>query len=323
MSADVPPGGNNGRRAPLRGYAAWEPQAKTRLLIDQVDAILTEYEDHLPLTCRQIYYRLVGAYGHPKDEKFYERLCYALERGRRAELVPFSSIRDDGVTSMGRRWYDEPADFYDEVADLARSYHLDRQNGQHGYIELWCEASGMVPQLEKVAYDYSVSVRSCGGSNSLTAVRHLADRVVGRNVPTVLLHVGDFDPYGEDIYNAFIEDAQAFIKRDTMLPGIHYLIPERVALTSAQIAEHDLPVDKLKAPQSKAHATVQERWKAKQGDRTAQAEALPPDDLADIVRAAIEEYLDLDLIQDQVQAEDRQRTQLLRALPRGDDELPL
>ena len=55
----------NGRKRP-RGYAPWRPQAKTRLLLDQVAAILDEYADHLPLTVRQVFYRLVGTAGYPR-----------------------------------------------------------------------------------------------------------------------------------------------------------------------------------------------------------------------------------------------------------------
>ena len=47
----------------------WTPQATTVALLAQVDAVLDEYRDHLPLTCRQVFYRLVGTVGYAKDEK--------------------------------------------------------------------------------------------------------------------------------------------------------------------------------------------------------------------------------------------------------------
>jgi hypothetical protein len=57
-----------------KGYAPWKPQKKTRVILAQVLEILDEYESELPLTARQIFYRLVGAYGYPKSayEKFSE-----------------------------------------------------------------------------------------------------------------------------------------------------------------------------------------------------------------------------------------------------------
>jgi hypothetical protein len=47
-----------------KGYAPWRPQKKTTRLMFQVKQILDEYRDHLPLTGRQIFYRMVAAYGY-------------------------------------------------------------------------------------------------------------------------------------------------------------------------------------------------------------------------------------------------------------------
>ena len=63
-----------GSTARVRGLAAWSPHYKTRNILDQVRNILTEYADYLPLTLRQIFYRLVGAYGFPKTEDEYKSL---------------------------------------------------------------------------------------------------------------------------------------------------------------------------------------------------------------------------------------------------------
>lgn len=83
-----------------RGYIAeYRPQAKTRRLLADAQAVLDEYQSYWPLTCRQIYYRLIGAHGYPKTEDFYARLCEHLANARRARVIPFDAIRDDGVTT--------------------------------------------------------------------------------------------------------------------------------------------------------------------------------------------------------------------------------
>ena len=64
-----------------------------------------EYEDYLPLTVRQIFYRLVGAYGFEKTERAYERLGNHLVRARRAQIIRFDAIRDDGVSVLDRRHF--------------------------------------------------------------------------------------------------------------------------------------------------------------------------------------------------------------------------
>jgi hypothetical protein len=81
----------------VRGLAAWNPQTKTRTLLDQIGAILKEYAEHLPLTCRQILYRLVGAYLYEKTEAAYDRLLETINRARRSGIIPFDAIRDDGA----------------------------------------------------------------------------------------------------------------------------------------------------------------------------------------------------------------------------------
>jgi CheY-like chemotaxis protein len=62
-------------RTRVRGFALWSPHGATLQLLEQVRAVLVEYEDHLPLTIRQIFYRLVGAYNYEKTERAYARLC--------------------------------------------------------------------------------------------------------------------------------------------------------------------------------------------------------------------------------------------------------
>jgi len=61
----------------VRGFAPWKPQRKTQLLLADVSEVLEEYRAFLPLTCRQVFYRLVGLKGFEKTEAAYSRLCEA------------------------------------------------------------------------------------------------------------------------------------------------------------------------------------------------------------------------------------------------------
>ena len=75
-----------------RGFhEAYQPRTATRALIDRVLAVLIEYAAYLPLTVRQIFYRLVGAPdaaradgGYPKTEQAYERLAETIGKASRA-----------------------------------------------------------------------------------------------------------------------------------------------------------------------------------------------------------------------------------------------
>jgi hypothetical protein len=137
-------------------------------------------------------------------------------------------------------------------------------------------------------------------------VRGGRNGAVSRDVPTVLLHVGDFDPSGESIFAALTEDAAAFVEADRTLHTSR-IDAVRVALTADQVAEYSLPPSPAKASDSRSKA-----WTG----GTCQLEALPPDVLARLVREAILERLDQDTIGRVLEIERGERAQLL-GLPRG------
>ena len=87
-----------------RGFIDWKPRAASQKLLTQIDTVLAEYVDHLPLTARQVFYRLVGAYDFPKLEKDYKRLQEALVRARRAQatLGDAESVDEQGAVGLAR-----------------------------------------------------------------------------------------------------------------------------------------------------------------------------------------------------------------------------
>lgn len=299
-------GRENGHRRP-RGYADWRPQAKTRELIGSIEGIIGGYEDYLPLTVRQIFYLLVSNYGHEKTEAAYSRLSEHLVRARRAKIIPFDVIRDDGVVTYSSPWHSDPDDFWDETGKRIQNYRRDRQAGQRAFVELWCEAKGMAPQLARVADGYSVPVFSAGGFGSLTATRMIADRALQREVPTVLLHVGDLDPSGESIFDALAQDAAQFVLADRVV-NVNFIEPERVALTRDQVDTYELET----APPKKSDSRSQ-RWSGE----TCQLEALPPNILAEIVEDAIVKYFDNGKLERQMEAEQEDQAILYKGLPKG------
>lgn len=306
--ADVPSRRNNGQRAPLRGYAEWRPQARARETLSHVEEVFDRYADHLPLTARQIYYSLVAAGHLDKTEAGYDHLCDVLIRARRARLIAFADIRDDGMSVIAPDFYYGVEDFHEETGRRARRFRRDREEGQPQRIELWCEAAGMLGQLERVARDFSIPVYSGGGFSSLSAVRLVADRALSAGRPTLLLHVGDFDPSGESIFTSLSEDAAAFVREDRTVHTI-YLDAQRVALTAQQVADYELPTAPPKATDGRSRG-----WT---GGGTCQLEALPPDDLAEIVRTAIEEHFVLDTYNQTLALERNDRAELL-GLPSGE-----
>lgn len=195
----------------VRGYAKWNPTGETGYWFNRAAAVLRDYRQEWPLSNRQLFYRMVAEHEYAKDEKAYGKLVDMVARGRRAGLLPWEAIRDGGLGDTKDADYFANADhFMRSVRGWADEMSLDRQKGQDKVIELWCEAGGMFPILQGIAAPYSCRANTGGGYDSVTAKHNLAVRVRERarhGLPTLILHVGDFDPSGEDMCNTLREDA--------------------------------------------------------------------------------------------------------------------
>ena len=257
-------GGAERTRTRPRGFASWSPRQETLGLLARVNAVLGEYQDHLPLTLRQIFYRLVGAHGYEKTEQAYARLGEHLVRARRARLVPMEAIRDDGGTTITPNMWANGEEYFAAV------------RAQAGELMLTPEAAGMAPQLARVASPFGITVMSSGGFESLTEKYQFAEELAKDDRPAEILSIGDHDPSGVSMFAAYLEDVEAFT-RD--LGGEATFT--RLAVTPEQVREFNLPTAPPKPTDKRAFS-----------GETCQAEALAPDVLAGILRDAIEARID-------------------------------
>lgn len=293
-----------------RGFVEWAPKPDTQTIIDQINEVLEEYSAHLPLTARQIYYRLIDGQGHIKGPKFEAQLYTILRRGRRAEVFDMDAIRDDGGTvETGPQAWDSAEQWIDATRAEIEGLRMDRQEGQDKRLVIYCEAAGMVPQIARVANKYGVHVMSSGGFDSITE-KH----AMGRDLDnTEVLHIGDLDPSGIHVFIALARDVSAFAK--------HYgneIDFTRLAVTPKQVKNKKL----------KLHTSLRERnpdgtWKDDRAypfNWTCQAEAISPDDLANIVRDAITDpdRFDRDAYDEVLAAEEELHTELEEVLTRED-----
>jgi hypothetical protein len=265
------------RTTRVRGMAPWQPRRATQELLDLVRAVLAEYAEYLPLTIRQVFYRLVGAHGHDKTEKAYARLCEHLNRARRAGLIRFNAIRDDGITLAKPLAWDSPDELISSFIDHAKQFRLDRQQGQPARLIFAVEAAGMLPQVQRVADPYGISVHSSGGFDSLTAKHELAINL-GQWPRVEVLHIGDHDPSGVHLFTSMAEDVRTIAHDLDLNADIRF---SRLAVTPAQITRLRLPTAPAKPTDRRAF-----------NGETVQCEAIPPDVLAGIVRHAIGRRLD-------------------------------
>jgi hypothetical protein len=246
--------------------------------MDQVGSVLDEYREHLPLTIRQVYYRLVHEHGYENSKPAYECLARSLKALFKDGHIDFGDVDDGDGESYGIHGFPHLARFWRNVRKEAANYRLDRQTGQPRRIWLVCEAQGLAPTLARVVQDYGVPVLSGASFHSWIAQVPLALQIQHYGMPATILHVGDYDARGRQLLDTMVHD----------LPGIvgnplgEEIEFARLAVTPSQIFKLSLSP----APPETYDAKVF------LGRRIVQAAAMPPDVLAQIARQAVEDRQD-------------------------------
>jgi hypothetical protein len=240
--------------------------------LGEVLEILEEYRENLPLTNRQILYRMMGRFGYEK--KIEQQLYQLLRRARRARLVPMDAIRDDGGVQEEPQSWDDADAYIAAVQRWSQNVRLDRQDGQKKRLVVHCEAGGMVPQLARVANPYGVPVISSGGFDSITEKHEF-----GRDHDDVeVLCLVDDDPSGLWQFITLAEDVSAFAR--AYGNTIDFTL---IAVTPEQIERLGLETQPVNPDDERAFPR----------EVTCQVEAIAPDDLARIVREAIESRMNM------------------------------
>jgi hypothetical protein len=283
-----------------RGFISWRPYGRNEQLLAQITDVLSQYAEHLPLTLRQLFYRLVARFDYEKTERAYKRLGELLANARRGEVIDMDAIRDDGFIERTPFAYADDRDFLGQVMAAAKVLRLDRQRGQKRRLVVWCEAAGMVPQLERVADPFGISVMSSGGFDSLTDKHRIARDWASGKAPVTVLHLGDYDPSGVSCFEALAEDIEAFA--EGYGGDVEFV---RVAVLAQQARALGLPSAPPKATDKRSVFDDDETW---------QLEALDPADLARVVGEAVEARFDRGVYEAVLLDEDKTRQGVISRL---------
>src|SRR5664280_12235 len=106
------------------------------------------------LTVRQLFYQMVGKAIIENTYSEYRSLGTLLKNGRMGGLVDWDTIEDR---------LRKPEIPYNDVGIAealrmaARTYRLDRMEGQQNYIEVWVEKDALSGILSKITREYHVS----------------------------------------------------------------------------------------------------------------------------------------------------------------------
>jgi hypothetical protein len=284
--------------------ASKRPHAATLALIDACHEVLSA---HNPMTVRQCFYRLVSSQIVKNEPADYSKVMRVLGDARLQGRIPWEWIEDRLREPTIWSMYDSAEKF---LKSIAWRYRRDVWKNQPCYIELIVEKDALSGIFENVLRDYRVPLNVARGYSSMSAVKDLADRLVQFDddgdwpKPVHVLHFGDFDPEGENAPET-IEAALRYHNRELPQMKIHF---EKIALTTEQIEEYDLPENFTKKAGRR-----RKRFVETHGDRAVELDALPVEVLQELIETAIAERMDLEALAATRERESRERD-LLRQL---------
>lgn len=246
-------------------------------------------QDH-PMTCRQIFYRLVSSGVIQKTEAEYKATVIRLLGAMRWDgHIPFGWIADS------TRWMRKPQTFTNLEQALRRTLEHYRRalwDNQFAYVEVWLEKDALAGVVVEVTSQWDVPLMVTRGYPSLTYLYEAAETIKAKAKPVYLYYLGDWDPSGLDISR-------------TVEEGIRELAPnaevyfERVAVTPEQINDWSLPTRPTKQSDTRSHRF--------QGE-SVEVDAIPPSTLRDLVEVCIIKHINADALEKLEVIEESERT---------------
>jgi len=247
-------------------------------LVNAVNGIIAGYS--IPLTLRQVYYRLVAAGLIANTRSDYNALSSQLVKARESGEVDDSRIVDrsrriDDVS------FDSPEDFIEICRDtLKRQYDRRFWDSQPVYCEIWVEKDALSQVLAEAVYPFNTIVAPSRGYSSYSYLREAANRIsqhCGDSRQVVILHFADHDPSGIDMSR----DLQTRLTK--YCEAWRVVIVRRVALSYDQVRQYDLIPNPVKQADRRSSAYV-----SRYGDQCWELDAIEPNELITLCRMAVD-----------------------------------
>lgn len=276
--------------------------SKKEMLIQVGESILSRSD--APMTLRQLYYRFVALDLVENKQSQYQYLSESIKEARVDGRIPWSWIEDRTRSTDAGDWERiDPDDRFDRALkwfkDTPDRHHRPRWEGQENYVEVWVEKEALAGVFADVCDDLKTVSFPNRGYTSITLLKDAAERfkkrALAREKTPYILYFGDFDPSGQDIERNIREKLQ-----DTFGIPVHV---DRRALTREQIDEYELPPQPAKRTDARYESFVQEH-----GDLAVELDALPPDDLKQLIRDSVGEYFDQEYYEGEVLPRERSET---------------
>lgn len=272
--------------------------------LNMVLAALTEFEEYLPLTLRQIFYQLVSK-GYIKNSvSEYIMLSKLVKYARIDNKISWDAIEDRVRDVHDVLKFDDAEEFIScHLDNFLENYTKYLMQNQNAYIEIWLEKDALSSLFTKVASKYGIPVVVCRGFSSISFLHDFMERIVEHDdKEPVMLYFGDFDPSGNEMLPAM----QETLENELGVPDVKF---KRIALTKEDIVKYNLPhsPNALKAADTRAKKHI-----AEHGYLAVELDALPPNVLTSKIKDAIENEIDMDLYEEMLEEEGVERIEVVQ-----------
>lgn len=233
--------------------------------------------DEHPMTLRQLFYRMVSQGVLPSTEdRYYRKLGALMTRLREAGGVPRTWLVDHIRATLKPSSWSGLADFGETIR---RVYRKDFWSGMPHHVEVFCEKDAIAGTLQPVTNEFDVALRVCRGYSSVSFAGEIADLWTDIEKPIFAYYLGDFDPSGFDIERDLTEKLGRYSGRSFEW--------KRLAVNEDDFDAFGLLPLAVKVSDRRSSGFVR-----KYGTRCAEVDALPPDELRERVRNAIEGHIE-------------------------------
>ncbi|MBM3982083.1 MAG: hypothetical protein FJ304_17830 [Planctomycetes bacterium] len=250
-------------------------RARNRLLQDHlIDTLRAER----PMTLRALYYRLASAGHLPATDTGYNQLKRLTKKLREGGAIPITGWIVDRVRSAIKpSSWSGLADFGDTVR---RAYRKDLWAQMPHHVEVFVEKDAIAGTVQEVTREYDVTLNVIRGDVSISFAGEIADLWARVPKPIFAYYLGDYDPSGFGIEDELRDKLARYSRK-----AAHW---SRLGVVRDDFAAFDLiPLPVKASARSRGFA---ERY----GTACAEVDALPPSELRERVRAAIESHIDRD-----------------------------
>lgn len=279
--------------SPIKRRRATQAEMEQR-----ADFLIRYAEEHGPVTVRGLYYQaeVHGLPGIDKTENGYNKVQGQVLALRRAGRLAYEHIAD------ATRWMRKPTS-YDDLEHALRStaalYRKNLWRDSPDYVEIWIEKDAIAGVIYDITSMYDVPLMVARGFSSETFCFEAVEARGDDDRPYNVYYLGDFDRSGRDAANALREKLERFAEPK----GIPIIFNE-IAVTVEQITDLGLPT---RPPKRNSPADL--KWEY---PFACELDAIPPDELREMVEGAIQTHLPYTEFRVLKEAEKSERT-LLRA----------